>query len=249
MDEIWNAWHGCRKISEGCQHCYMFRRDASVGKDGAVVVKTAAFDLPLQKRKDGSFRLQTDGTVYVCMTSDFFLEQADAWRNSAWDCIRQRRDLRFTIITKRIERFPAVMPDDWGDGWEHVTLCSTCENQKRADERLPILLSLPVRHRQIICEPMLGAIDLSAYLSAGTIERVLCGGESGPDARVCDYDWIVGVAAQCRRFRVPFSFKQTGARFRKDGKVYRVPRSQQHTQARKAADDLRVRTQRLLRDL
>ena len=40
MDEIWNAWHGCRKISEGCQHCYMFRRDASVGKDGAVVAET-----------------------------------------------------------------------------------------------------------------------------------------------------------------------------------------------------------------
>ena len=43
---IWNPWHGCRKISPGCQHCYVYRRDASVGRDASVVAKTGDFDLP-----------------------------------------------------------------------------------------------------------------------------------------------------------------------------------------------------------
>ncbi len=243
MDVIWNPWHGCRKISEGCLHCYMFRRDAQIGKDSTIVTRTAAFDLPLQKRRDGSFRLQTDGTVYVCMTSDFFLEQADEWRQAAWECMRRRTDLRFTIVTKRIARFTETAPPDWGDGWPHVTICCTCENQKRADERLPVLLELPLQRRAVIHEPMLGEINISPYLATGKIDRVICGGESGAGARVCHYDWIVHSAAQCRRYGVPFVFKQTGARFCKDGRVYTIPRPEQHTQAKKALPDLERRIQ------
>ena len=36
----WNMHHGCTKVSYGCQHCYMFRRDEAVGKDPTKVVKT-----------------------------------------------------------------------------------------------------------------------------------------------------------------------------------------------------------------
>ena len=54
MINLWNAWHGCHKISAGCQNCYMFRRDAKYGKDSIVVTKTANFRLPVMKKKDGS---------------------------------------------------------------------------------------------------------------------------------------------------------------------------------------------------
>jgi len=37
MDEMWNLWHGCHKKSEGCQHCYVFRRDAEFEKNSNVV--------------------------------------------------------------------------------------------------------------------------------------------------------------------------------------------------------------------
>ena len=70
---IWNPWHGCRKISPGCAHCYVYRRDESVGKDASVVTKTADYDLPLKKNRAGEYKLRPqDGTVYACMTSDFF---------------------------------------------------------------------------------------------------------------------------------------------------------------------------------
>ena len=52
---VWNPWHGCHKKSEGCAHCYMFARDASVGKVSTVVRTTADFSLPVRRRRDGSY--------------------------------------------------------------------------------------------------------------------------------------------------------------------------------------------------
>ncbi len=151
--------------------------------------------------------------------------------------IRTRTDLQFFIITKRIHRFRVNLPADWGEGYEHVTICSTCENQAMADYRLPILLSLPIRHKAIICEPLLERIDLSRWLDP-SIEEVTVGGESGSQARTCDYDWVLDIRRQCIEKQVPFCFKQTGARFVKDHHLYRIPRKYQHSQAAKADIDV-----------
>lgn len=236
---IWNPWHGCHKTSPGCLNCYMFRRDAMYEKDSTIVSKTSTFNLPYRKKRDGTFKLTAeDGCVYTCMTSDFFVEEADSWRLEAWQMIRFRCDLHFFIITKRIERFNVSLPFDWGDGYENVTICSTCENQKTADFRLPILLELPIRHREIIHEPMLEEINIEKYISSGKIENVTCGGESGDNARVCNYDWILNTRKQCEKYGVSFYFKQTGAKFKKDGKLYTVPRKLQMSQAQKAGINL-----------
>ena len=232
---IWNPWHGCRKISPGCANCYVYRRDESIGKDASVVSKTGDYSLPLKKNRQGEYKLNAEGgIVFACMTSDFFLEDADDWRLGCWDMIRERKDLEFHIITKRIDRFEQCVPPDWGDGWEHVTICSTCENQDRTDYRLPILLALPIKHREIISEPLLGEINMERYLATGLIEHVTCGGESGPQARPCDFRWIQEIRRQCIRCGVPFTFKQTGALFIKDGKAYHIDRKDQIPQARKS---------------
>lgn len=235
---IWNPWHGCRKISPGCLNCYMYRRDAQFDKDSTVITKTGTFDLPIKKKRDGSYKLQDSGYVYACMTSDFFIEEADEWRAEAWDMMHRRSDLNFYIVTKRIDRFTVGLPSDWGDGYDNVTICSTCENQQTADYRLPILLDLPIKHREIIHEPMLEKIDIEKYLSSGKIEEVTCGGESGPDARLCSFDWILSTREQCVRQNVHFHFKQTGANFLKDGKLYHIKRNMQMSQARKAGIDI-----------
>lgn len=96
----WNPWHGCRKISPGCLNCYVYRRDAEFGKDSSIIARTSRFDLPVKRNRKGIYKLQTDeGTVYTCMTSDFFVEEADEWRPEAWRMIRERGDLHFVIIT------------------------------------------------------------------------------------------------------------------------------------------------------
>lgn len=234
---IWNPWHGCRKISPGCQHCYVYRRDSQFGRDSTAVARTASFDLPIQRDRKGAYKLQTEEAVYTCMTSDFFLDEADDWRAEIWDMIRARPDLHFVIITKRIVRFPVKLPEDWGSGYENVTILCTCEDQQRADERLPVFLNLPIRRREIIAEPLLGPIDFTPYLASGEIEAVTCGGESGESARVCDYGWVLDIRRQCMAHGVRFHFKQTGANFCKDGKTYRIERKLQHSQARRAGID------------
>lgn len=234
MSTVWNPWHGCEKYSEGCAHCYVYRRDESIGKDASEVTKNRDFDLPARKKRGGAFAIPPGETVWACMTSDFFLPQADAFRADAWRMIRQRPDLQFVIITKRIVRFTECIPPDWGDGYENVTLTCTVENEKQCRIRMPVLRAVPAKRKQVCCEPLLGPIDLSAYLD-GSIARVIVGGESGSDARVCRWEWVCDLFRQCAEAGVPFTFKQTGAKFEKDGKVYRVPRSRQAEQARKAA--------------
>lgn len=235
---IWNPWHGCHRISAGCVNCYVYRRDDSVGRDAAVVSKTADFDLPVQRDRMKIYKLQPDdGVVYTCMTSDFFLEDADDWRPECWKMIRKRQDLSFFIITKRIHRFLQCIPEDWGEGYPNATICCTCENQDRTDFRLPIFLDAPICHRTIIHEPMLGPIDIQKYLSTGKIDKVICGGESGSKARPCCYDWILSVREQCIQSCVEFHFKQTGAVFVKEGRTYHIPRKLQQSQAAKAGID------------
>ncbi len=232
----WNLWHGCHKISPGCQNCYVYRMDARYQRDSTQVYKTADFDLPLRKNRQNIYKVPSGETVYTCFTSDFFLEDADPWRPEAWEMIRQRKDLHFFFITKRIHRFYDVIPSDWGDGYENVTICCTTENQNRADYRLPIYLNAPIRHKHIICEPLLEEIDLSRYLG-GWIEGLTAGGESGENARICRFSWILSLREQCLSAGVPFHFKQTGARFEKDGKLYHIPRREQHKQAARAGID------------
>ncbi|MDD3213087.1 MAG: DUF5131 family protein [Eubacteriales bacterium] len=229
----WNPWHGCQKYSAGCLHCYVYRRDAKYELDASAVRKNADFNLPVRKKRDGSYKLPGPDDVFTCFTSDFLLDQADGWRAEAWRMMRERADLNFFFITKRILRFREQLPEDWGDGYPNVSIGVTCENQTAADERMPYFLSLPIRHKTIICEPMLEAVDFRAYLSPA-IEQVALGGESGDDARLMRYEWAADVSAQCREAGVPFWFKQTGARFEKDGRIYRIPRRYQFSQARKS---------------
>ena len=229
----WNLWHGCRKYSAGCAHCYVYRSDARYGRDPEAVAKTGSFDLPLRRNRAGEYKIPSGEVVWTCFTSDFLLEEADPWRPDAWDMIRQRPDLNFFFITKRIERLAQCLPPDWGAGWPHVHIAATMENQAMADRRLPVLKKAPIAHRYIICEPLLGPVDLSAHLGPW-VKSVTAGGESGADARLCDYAWVLSLRDQCQAAGVSFWFKQTGALFRKGDKLYHIKRQHQHAQARKA---------------
>ena len=216
----WNPWHGCTKISPGCKYCYVYRQDEMYGSEisSSECRKTANFNLPIKKKRDKSWKIESGKIVFTCFTSDFLLKDADEWRPECWKMIKQRSDLWFFFFTKRIDRFMECVPDDWGDGYDNVIVGCTVENPEMADYRLPIFLSLPIKHKSIIVAPMLTAIDLTPYLS-DTIEEVSVGGESGFDARPCNYDWILAVREQCIAKDIAFRFHQTGARFIKDGKM------------------------------
>ena len=80
--------------------------------------------------------------IRVCMTSDFFLAEAYEWRDEAWELLRIRSDVIFFLLTKRPERLAEHLPEDWDDGWDNIFFNVTAENQRRADERIPIHFDL-----------------------------------------------------------------------------------------------------------
>ena len=237
----WNPWHGCTKISPGCKYCYVYRQDEMYGSEiaSSLCRKTGNFNLPIKRKRDKSWKIKSGKLVFTCFTSDFLLEDADEWRHECWEMIKRRSDLWFYFFTKRIDRFLECVPDDWGEGYDNVVVGCTVENQEMADYRLPIFLSLPIKHKSIIASPLLTAMNLMPYLDE-TIEEVSVGGESGVDARPCDYDWVLALREQCIAKDVPFRFHQTGARFIKDGRMYRVRRCHQLSQAHKANIDYKI---------
>ena len=232
----WNPWHGCIKCSEGCEHCYVYYLDKHYGKSGADVYKTkTSFRYPLSKNRQGQYKIKSGEMISVCMTSDFFLEEADEWRGEAWEMIRKRSDVVFLLLTKRPQRVRKCLPADWGDGWDNVFFNVCCENQRRADERIPLLLDLPFKHKGLHLAPLLGPIRLGKWLDTGQIEQVACGGENYGGRRPCDFDWVLSLHDECLAHDITFCFMETGTTFIKDGQTYRIRSKQvQNEQAFKS---------------
>lgn len=229
---MWNPWRGCHKFSEGCKFCYIHKGDSRRGVDTNQIVKTEQFYAPIAKNKKGEYKIKSGQIVYLCFSTDFLIEDADEWRDECWKMMKERSDLTFLFLTKRIERFLKCIPDDWNDGYDNVIVGCTVENQNTADFRLSIFDTLPIKHKNIICQPLIERIDLSDYLN--NVELVVVGGESDINARVLDYDWVLSIREQCIKNNVHFEFRQCGTHFIKDGKSYTLNVKQLCSQARKA---------------
>ena len=232
-----NPWRGCKKCSEGCLHCYIHKGDAKRGVNTNDIVKTKDFYKPIEQLKNGNYKMKA-GIVYLCFSTDFLIDEADAWRKECWAMIKQRQDCTFLFLTKRIERFAECVPDDWGDGYENVVVCCTVENQKNADKKLSVFQSLPIKHKCITAQPLIENIDIEKYLA--DVELVVVGGESDYYARPLDYNWVLNIREQCIKNNVSFEFRQCGTYFIKDGKEYKLQTKELCSQARKAGIDFKA---------
>ncbi|MBP3475094.1 MAG: DUF5131 family protein [Lachnospiraceae bacterium] len=228
----WDPWRGCHKYSEGCKFCYTHKGDSKRGTDTNLITKTDKFYAPITKDKKGAYKMKTGQLVFLCFSSDFLIEEADAWRTECWKMIKERSDLTFLFLTKRIERFMECVPSDWGSGYDNVVVSCTVENQDRADYRLGIFSKLPIKHKNIVCQPLIEKIDISPYLN--DIELVVVGGESDKNARPLDYDWVLSIREQCVAHDVHFEFRQCGTHFIKEGKAYTLNTRDLCSQAKKA---------------
>ena len=106
----------------------------------------------------------------------------------------------------------------------NIWMGTTVEDQTRADERIPALLAIPARVRFLSCEPLLGPVEIRTIAddqgrhavslrnpSANKIHWVICGGESGSEARPMHPAWARSLRDQCAAAGVPYHFKQWGA--------------------------------------
>jgi protein gp37 len=216
-DATINFWHGCKKVSQGCKYCYMFRDKVRYGQDGTNV----------QRSKNETFfralKWKEPRRIFTCSWSDFFIKEADEWRAEAWKVIKDTPQHQWLILTKRPERILQCLPKDWGDkGYENVWLGVSVENQKTADNRILKLFEVPCKIRFLSVEPLLAPINLNPYLALEIdhkiiypIHWVIIGGESGNDTgefkyRVCKTDWMKDIVKQCSDREIPIFMKQLG---------------------------------------
>lgn len=200
------------------------------------IVKTK-FNLPIARDRYNQFKLLPGSHVGVCLTSDFFLEEADQWRDDAWAMIKYRQDCVFFIITKRVHRIAQCLPADWGDGYDNVILSPTVESMTQVEKRLPVFLNIPCKRRTLTVAPILEEISLEPYLATGEILGVSVGGESVEDgryqARPSDYSWYLRLYRECKKHQVDYEVFSIGTNFIKDGRQYRIPKSKSYPQAKK----------------
>jgi len=231
--DTWNPYSGCTPISAGCKHCYakpMATRLAAMGMPG--YDKANPFRVTFhENRLDEPLHWRKPRTVFVCSMGDLFHENVDPENvGRIFDIMQATPRHRYLLLTKRPKRMGEWL-GDWAveGGWPlpNVYLGVTVENQKRADERIPVLLKIPAAKHFVSIEPMLGPVNLSGTVSipwmggesrggrdyslwTSHLDGVILGGESGPRARPMHPDWARHVRDQCRQARVPFHFKQWG---------------------------------------
>lgn len=170
-----NPWRGCARVSPGCVHCYaetLSKRNPKTlgtwGVDGARVVASDAYWKQPLRWNDAAAAKGERHRVFCASLADVGEDRPDlvAPRKRLQTLIWKTPDLDWLLLTKRPENMARLFDA------EVLKLCwvgTTCEDQQRADERLPHLLRLPARVRFISAEPLLGAVDLSHYL--GVDER------------------------------------------------------------------------------
>lgn len=230
-NHTWNPHIGCHHLSTGCRSCYMFAEMRRYGKDPNVVTRTKTWGDPKRWQKKAA-AVGVMELVFTCSWSDFFIEEADPWRDEAWALMKSTPNLIYQVLTKRIERVANHLPADWGDGYPNCWLGVSVENQKYADLRIPLLLEVPAQLRFLSCEPLLSAVDLSEWLfpygrscdahvhdsltdlPSDALGWVIGGGESNQGkgkGRPFDLAWARSLRDQCAAAGVPYHLKQIGS--------------------------------------
>lgn len=211
-DATWNPVTGCTKVSPGCQHCYAERLAKRLQAMGNPRYSNG-FDVTLHPDQLGlPLRWKQPRRVFVNSMSDLFHEKVpDAFIQSVFRTMSQAHWHVFQVLTKRAERLRALAPLlRWP---KNVWMGVSVENAAYA-ARIDHLRTVPAVVRFLSIEPLLGPLP---ELRLDRIDWVIVGGESGPNHRKPQPEWIRSIRDQCIRTGVPFFFKQWGGAISKSG--------------------------------
>ena len=236
-DVTWNPITGCTPISEGCANCYAKRMATRLrGRYGypedepfKVVYHPDRINVPYKWKKSRK--------IFVNSMGDLFIKGVQGeWLENVWDTMfdfhpelnSMTRHI-FLILTKRpnnIKIFEKWMKDKGRKVWyPHIWLGVTAENQKRFDERWPIVSQISASIKFVSIEPALSFVSLkdvfglfkfdnsSYHTKVGSRWKdspdwVIWGPETGPKRRPYDPQWAKILYAQCKAAGVPFFDKR-----------------------------------------
>ncbi len=250
-DHTFNPWTGCAKVSPGCTNCYAeglaTRFAGSFGGWGVGQPRkrtsAANWRQPLRWNKAAA-QAGVRRRVFCASLGDWLDPEVPVeWLADLLELIASTPRLDWQLLSKRPElwrerleaaaAFERSKPlplhfgpaSNWlaGNAPANVWIGTTVEDQRRADERIPALLSIPARVRFLSMEPLLEAVDLQTQLGGAEeecrvpngwhgIDWVIVGGESGPNARPFDVAWARSIVRQCRDAGVAVFVKQVGDR-------------------------------------
>ncbi|MEM9490031.1 MAG: DUF5131 family protein [Myxococcota bacterium] len=272
----WNPWQWCAKVSPGCENCYAeswsprfgdlrvekgWQRvgpgDRAWGRNGArLFAPDSYFDKALGWNRAAK-RDQLARRVFVASMSDILevhpcaevAQRQDEYRARLWTLIRETPWLHWLLLTKRPENFGRLpwLADANAEVPDNVWLGVSAEDQRRADERIPLLINTPAAVRFVSYEPALGPVNLLSYLTGvcddvaldcrRVCDLIMDGGEpcrhrrgldwviAGAEARgrypgrPVDLGWIRQVRDACVATETPFFLKQLFA----DGEKLALP--------------------------
>ena len=221
-DKTWNPITGCTKVSPGCDNCYAIKiAQRLAGRCGYPANEPFRPGTVHADKMDAPLHWKKPQKIFVCSMGDLFHDEVSFYLvHEVMITICKTPHHVYQILTKRPRRmsdyFSTYRPPSYV--WLGVTVC----NQAEVDEKIPVLLQIPATVRFVSVEPMLEAIDLrldwrndtARWDSVGRelplrrISWVICGGETGANARPMNPDWARALRDQCKENGVPFFFKQ-----------------------------------------
>jgi len=221
-EATWNPVTGCSRVSPGCEHCYAEALSLRMGWSAKPwTQQNAAENVKLHpERLAEPLRWRTPRRVFVNSMSDLFHEQIpDDFLDLVLDVMARAPRHTFQVLTKRPGRMQAYLSarNFARTPLPNVWLGVSCEDQRRAEERIPLLRATPAAVRFLSCEPLLSPIQLDGLRD---VHWVIIGGESGPSHRPMDIGWAEQIAQTCLVAGIPVYVKQdSGPRPGKQGRL------------------------------
>lgn len=209
-EQPWNPVTGCTKISSGCLNCYAEKtvdwlqrmRNPRYINGFQVTLHEDLLKEPLQWKRPKRIFIGSMSDIFHNEIPKEYVLQAFATMNSC-------KQHTFIVLTKRAENMLVISDEiKWT---ENIWLGVTVEEAKYKN-RIDLLRQTGAKRKFVCAEPLigdLGVVDLT------DIDWMVVGGESGPNCRPIEEDWVIGLKDQTLNQKVMFTFKQWGGKYRK----------------------------------
>lgn len=184
VDNTFNAWVGCEKISQGCKNCYAeHSTPATKLRNGEMKIAGQKKSLEVWGPAKTTDRYRTSianwskpilwnhnskekgkrESVFVNSLSDTFEhhQMLDPWRKDLFELVESCSELDWLFFTKRPENIMKMIPSRWIENpLKNVWFGTSVESQEYLVHRASELIKVPAYVRFLSIEPMLGPVSL-----------------------------------------------------------------------------------------